>query len=168
MKTRLKYLVSLVSVLILVLNLCGEDSLKPTARRIRIAKLLTITQQTQDEIDWFVDLDQLARQSKWDGLTSDIPLPSAKAASICLAETKKHYPEIKDWMVQAIMIYSLSRDPEVRKENVPSDVWYYQIRVVPKDYQKLKDLEDAGKDTDLYQVVLMDGSIVKPVRSVYH
>jgi hypothetical protein len=90
-----------------------------------------------------------------------------KATAISIKETGKHYPEIKEWAIRTVKIYNMSYKPELATQTMCSNVWFYEICTVPKDLTKLQALENAGNDGDLFQVVLLDGTLIIPNKKTY-
>jgi len=159
MQTKIKYLWILIYFTIIQNAANANDSIEPT---VEIAKITDISMGTKQEMRWLVTTNTLNHQPRWDGLTSEVPLSSAKAAAKCLVKVQELHKDIKDWVVQSILIRNLSCDPKFRGFQSCSNIWFYQIRVIPRNIRQAHELEDLGRDQNLFQVILMDGTVVEP------
>jgi hypothetical protein len=103
---------------------------------------------------WPVSTNTLARQPRWDGLSIEAPLSIPKACALALPHVSKQYPQVQAWSVESISLYK----PEPM--SFP-DVWCYDIAFEPRDPDLGKKIK--SKDcASLYQIVLLDGTVVPP------
>ena len=105
---------------------------------------------------WPVSTNSLARQPRWDGLSTKPPLSLPKACALALPHVRKQFPEVQAWSIESVFLYK----PEA--ESFP-DVWCYDITFEPRGTdlgKRIKGQDFAG----LHQIVLLDGTVV-PARS---
>ena len=121
--------------------------------------------------DWRVSRDRLEKQPQWDPLNEkgakSPPLSAAAAARIAVARIQKRFPDVKQWQVSQIGLYSLNTDADGQRREAPKPVfpnrWYYFVFVGPTD--KTQAAAVKSKMQYLWAVILMDGSVVTPVFS---
>jgi len=103
---------------------------------------------------WPVSTNTLARQPSWDGLSTKAPLSLPKACAIALRHVRKQLPEVQAWSVESVSLFK----PE--PESFP-EVWCYEIAFEPRDPELRKRIKSQDC-TNLYQIVLLDGTVVLP------
>jgi len=89
----------------------------------------------------------------------------SNAVLIALSKVKSLHTDIHDWVVSDVSIKNLSDDEKFKDLICCSNVCYYNITINPKDDEKWVELVDAGKSSDFHQVVLMDGTLIEPVKA---
>lgn len=104
---------------------------------------------------WFVTTNTLAKQPRWDGISSEAPLSSHKACALAVRHVRDQFPEIKSWSVESIEL----RHPYLDQIHPSPDVWIYAITFKPRAPAVLI---ESSTNCCLSQFVLLDGTVVPP------
>ena len=104
---------------------------------------------------WPVSTNTLARQPRWDGLSTKAPLSLQKACALALPHVRKQFPEVQVWSVESVSLYK--PEPESFR-----DVWCYDITFEPRNPDLEKRRIKSQDCASLYQIVLLDGTVVPP------
>jgi hypothetical protein len=67
-------------------------------------------------------------------------------------------------MVQYIALHNLATNSKLADKPACQNIWYYKVSVMPKDPKVRDAFWDTGKDNDLVQVILLDGTVLVPVK----
>ena len=159
----MKYAFTIVLYSILIVYSLAETwQVNGDASSICIKLSKHIHGRIEQVVSWSVSTNTLRCQPHWDGVQFPRPLSQSNAVLIALAEVKLHYPNISSWKIENILVWNLGWDKQLKYLGMCSNVWYYSISIAPEDETKGIELTDTGQDVYLDQIILMDGTLVKP------
>ena len=110
--------------------------------------------------DWYVARSQLDRQPRWDGMSTNAPLSVEKACTIAVADVKKRFPAVGNWLVETVALRNLVIGGEGDNTYSYPGVWCYEVTFVPADAATRKKFDTEVGDQPLTRVVLLDGTLV--------
>jgi hypothetical protein len=92
---------------------------------------------------------------RWRSTAEPPPLSIAEATLLASDEIARRYSELSELEMESIRMNRVINRPEY------SDLWYYVIRFSPPPFYA----RVVGEDAYFEVVLLMDGSIVEPIRT---
>ena len=115
--------------------------------------------------EWCTTPEAVSKQPQWDGLSGPVPLAPNAASSIALLKIKERFSSVKEWYVSAIRLSQLVEPVDEQRARRYPGVWFYEVRLVPKDEAVRNSLSKEVGELPLTQIILLDGSVVTPRRS---
>jgi len=117
----------------------------------------TRTISASTEVAWYVSTNLLARQPRWDGLSTEAPIGVREACTLALSHVREQIRDVESWSVESVNL----RHPDPDKSF--SDVWCYEIAFTPRDPELWARVERQPGGFAMTQIVLFDGTVVPPV-----
>jgi hypothetical protein len=107
-------------------------------------------------VEWYVSTNALAKQPRWDALSSEVPLSARKACSLALPHVRERLPHVQAWSVDSVLL----RKPFLGESEVYPDVWWYEITFKPRGPKDRAQREYQAGYCAATQIVLLDGTVV--------
>jgi hypothetical protein len=134
----------------------------PRSDEVRVASVIGSAGSQNSFVEWYVSTNILSAQPRWDGLSSEVPLSIGKACGLALPYVQKQVPEVQKWSIETVFAENLYRGGETGHMYSYPDIWYYEITFMPTDPLEKTKIENQSFGYALTQIVLLDGTVVKP------
>jgi hypothetical protein len=132
---------------------------------VRVGGVEAVYRTNHFSVDWFASTNLILRQPRWDGYSNPIPLNPSEASRSALNEVKKFIPEVAEWRVESIYLRNLATRDDT--SDIYSEIWYYQVSLLPS-LRQLQERTEAAFGHRLTQVILLDGTLLPPTIQLQH
>jgi hypothetical protein len=141
---------------------CLRTSGAEQTNEVVVASLQSISGRSWRTVEWCANERLLKSKPTFNPLKHEVPLSVSNACSIAMDSVAKKIPGIKDWQVESVYLRPIRRAKSLRGETSIQDAWFYQITIVPTDENTRERLEQEGREVELCEVILLDGTIILP------
>lgn len=127
---------------------------------VRVGSVIGSEGSWSSHVEWYVSTNVLARQPRWDGLSTEAPLSVAKACALAQPHVRELVPALESWAVESVYLRNLYRGGGKERMYSYPDVWCYQITFMPRDPEVRARVERQATGYAMTQIVLLDGTVV--------
>ncbi len=107
-------------------------------------------------VEWYVSTNALAKQPRWDGLSTEVPLSARKACTLAMPFVRQRLPHLQSLSVDSVLL----RKPYLGERDKFPGVWYYEINFKPSAPEDRARAEFKDGYYATTQIVLLDGTVV--------